>query len=123
MKINQNTPNYIVKNFPTNGVLRCISGEIPHGKTEKDLKNTADILTTVEKVFKYSKSDLFEIINSKNILGAFLAPLGAGKYLEEANPILKIYKSRLVKAKENGNINIEINKLVKEIGEIINLNA
>lgn len=123
MKITPNTHNYIVKNFPTNGILRCISGELPIGKSTKDIQDAHDILETVQKVFNYSDSDLRELIKSNNILGGFLAPLGAGKYLEASNPLLKIYKSRLVKAKENGTINSEINKLVCEIGETIDLKA
>ncbi len=120
MKVKLTEPKYITRSFPTNGVLRCLSGQIPAGKSEKDIQDTADILTTIQKIFKYTDNDFKELVKSNNFLGAFILPIGAGKYLEGANPLLKPIKTRLMTAPD---INTEIEKMVKEIGENIDLKA
>lgn len=122
MKI-QNIQTYTVKRFSTNGVLRCLCGELPTGKTEKDIADTNDIVSTIKKVFKYDNNDLSSAIERANILGAFILPIGAGKYLEAANPILKGLKGRLMVARKYNNINSEIKQMISEIGETIDLKA
>ena len=122
MKIQPYKPAYNkIQKFSTNGVLRCLSGELLSGKSEQDIKNTSDIISTVRKVFNYTEKDITSLIEQKNFLGAFMVPIGAGKYLEDANPLLKIIKNRLIQAKEANNINGEIEKIINEVGENIDL--
>lgn len=124
MKIQPYKPVYKrIQEFPTNGVLRCLSGELLSGNSERDIKNTSDIISTVKKVFNYTDNDITSIVEHKNFLGAFMVPIGAGKYLENANPLLKSIKSRLIQARESNNIDDEIEKIIKEVGEHINLNT
>lgn len=123
MKIQPTKPVYNkIQQFSTNGVLRCISGEFLTGKPEQDIKNTSDIISTVRKVFNYTDNDITSIVEQKNFLGAFIVPIGAGRYLEDANPLLKSIRNRLMQAKEANNIDGEIEKIIKEVGEHINLN-
>lgn len=120
MKIKIST-NTIPQRFSTNGVLRCLSGEFPAGKTEKELQDVSDVIETVQKVFNYSDKDILDLIKSRNPLSTFLVPISAGRFLEEANPILSKLKARLSVSAHNNNIENEINKIIGEIGENINL--
>jgi len=108
-------------NFPTNGVLRCLTGEVPDGKTEKDLENAKDIWVTIKNNFGMKDKDLIDIKASKDPLAPYLLVLGAGKDLETKNPQLNKIRQQLMDSKSGNNLDCEINNLVEHLGKTINL--
>lgn len=124
MNITYNTQTFTSRrmNFPTNGVLRCITGEVPDGRTENDIKNATDIWITIKKVFDMHDKDIIELKNNKDPLAPYLLTLGAGKELEMKNSGLDRIKKKLQPDKNDRVlIEREINKVVTDLGDTINL--
>jgi len=120
MKIEKAKP-LIVKKFSTNGVLRCISGHYPTGKTQKDISDSADIIGVVQDVFNYSDNEVINILQPNNPLGLLLCSIGAGKKLLADNSVLEKLLNRLKSAEINNKIEEELSNIISEVGENINL--
>lgn len=106
---------------PTNGVLRCLSGDVPLSKSDADLKNAKDIWLTVKRTFNYKDKDLLDMQKKKDPIGPFLLTISAGRYLELKNPGLGKIKSTLTNAKKEGMLNETISKIVEDLGERLGL--
>lgn len=121
MNIAKTTTPLVEKSFSTNGVLRCVSGHLPTGNTEKDIADSVDILESVQKVFDYSDKDVVNLLQSNNPFGVFLSTVGAGKKLLANNKVLENLLNRLKIAESNNRIDNELSDIISEIGEHINL--
>lgn len=122
MRIEKNVP-HIVKNFSTNGVLRCVSGHLPTGNTEKSISDTADILGVVKDVFNYSDNEVYNLLQSNNPFSVFICTIGAGKKLLANNSVLEKLLNRLKIAEANNRVDEELSKIISEVGENIDLNV
>lgn len=107
--------------LPTNGVLRCLTGTVSSGKSEKELSDAIDIWTTIKRVFNYKDRDLKNMFDKKDPMGGFILTISAGKYLEMNNPGLNKIKEVLLESKKSGDISSAIDNLVDELGKNINL--
>lgn len=124
-----NSQSFTAKRIPlsTNGVLRCMSGEVFSPKkfgttlTEADMNNANDVWNTVKKVFDCKDALLDEMKANNDPLGAFLYVISAGKFLIKNNPGLeKIYR-KLESAKMQNTLDRTVKDMVEDLGENITL--